>query len=63
MKQFTLVIEAIIKDDQQTIIVREPRSGQVVKMVNDPKELASFLVETINSIKAKNLSSNDEKVN
>lgn len=63
MKQFTLVIEAIIKDDQQTIIVREPRSGQVVKMVNDPKELASFLAETIDSIKAKNLSSNDEKVN
>lgn len=63
MKQFILVIEAIIKDDQQTIIVREPRSGKVVKMVNDPKELISFLSETINSIKAKNLSSNDEKVN
>lgn len=53
MKQFQLIVEVVIKDDAETIIVRDPRSGQIVKMCDNAAELASFLDETVSAIKSK----------
>lgn len=59
MKQVTFITEVVIKDDKETIIVRDPRSGQVVNISNSTDELASFLAEVIVSLKTKTPASND----
>ena len=51
MKQATFVVEVLIQDKQDLILVRDPRSGQVVKACSSPEELACFLSEVVNSVK------------
>ena len=51
MKQATFVVEILIEDKKELILVRDPRTGQVVKSCQSPSELASFLSEIIVSAK------------
>lgn len=49
MKQFVFAVEVLIKDDEELILVRDPR-GQIAKVCNSPYELTSFLLETIKNL-------------
>ena len=52
MKQFTFIVEVLIQDDNELLLIRDPRNGMIVKSAKSPDELSSFLVETIEKIKA-----------
>lgn len=60
MKQFTIVVECVLTDDKPIFILRDPRSGQVLKTAYSPEEVASFLGETIAKVESfNNNKSND----
>lgn len=50
MKQFTFILEAVVKDNKPTIILRDPRSGQIVNVANDFQEVATFLSQSIYAV-------------
>lgn len=58
MKQATFVVEILIQDKNDLILVRDPRSGQVVKTCSEPSELASFLSEVISTVKSQTSNKN-----
>lgn len=52
MKQFSFVVEVVCTSESENLIlVRDPRSGVVVKTMNSPEELTNFLSETITKVK------------
>lgn len=54
MKQVTFIVECVMTDVQPTIIVRDPRSGQVVKVAKSIDELGSFFSSVCDSLKTEN---------
>lgn len=54
MKQVSFVIECVLSDDKDTILVRETRTGSVLKVCNSMEDVASFLSEALVSIKTQN---------
>lgn len=52
MKQFSFVVEVVCTSESENLIlVRDPRSGAVVKTMNSPEELTNFLSEAITKVK------------
>lgn len=51
MKQATFVIECVLTDNKDTILIRDARNGQVLKVCDNMNEVASFLSEVIDSVK------------
>lgn len=47
MKQFTIIVETIIKEDSPVFLVRDPRTGNVVRVLSSTDELATFFDEAI----------------
>lgn len=58
MKQFTIVLECVLDDGNPLFLIRDPRSGNVLKKAYSPDEVASFLGETISKVSSSNISEN-----
>lgn len=52
MKQINFVLECAVSDEQTTLIIRDGRSGQILKICNNMQDVATFLSETLVSFKA-----------
>lgn len=54
MKQFTIIVETLVTSiDESLFLIRDPRTGNVIKTFSSPSEVASFLTETIISLETK----------
>lgn len=51
MKQINFVLECVVSDDSTTLIIRDSRTGQILKICNNMEDVASFLSETLTSFK------------
>lgn len=59
MKQFGILVECVLSDTNETFIIRNAQNGQILKVTNSVDEVASFLSETINTVKSKTTTSHE----
>lgn len=45
MKQFTIIVE-VLSGEVPTILIRDPRSGNVIKIFNSCQDVSEFIYET-----------------
>lgn len=45
MKQFTIIVE-VLSGKEPTILIRDPRSGNVVKIFSSYSDVSEFIYET-----------------
>lgn len=50
MKQFTIIVE-VLSGEVPTILIRDPRSGNVVKVVSSCQDVSAFIDDTIVKLK------------
>lgn len=53
MKQLNFIVEVVIKDDAETIITRDPRTGQIVDVSSNVDTFSTFLRSCITKIQTK----------